>query len=517
MAADQRASATHGPNNKQLKAAAGRERADGPAPHPHPRNGTAHAARGSRRCKSAAPSKKGTLSKNAAAGAAMSVLSTNLIHAQGGHPLVRTCTGLMASNILSPRGTQDVLPPRSARWQELEARFHQLARRYGYGEIRTPMFEATELFVRGVGETSDIVEKEMYTFTDKGDRSMTLRPEWTAPVVRAALQNGLFAQGRTQRLYYIGPIFRYERPQAGRFRQAHQFGVECTGVAGPQADVEVMAMAMHLFRSYGLDVTLNINSIGDAKCREVYREALLAHFRPVAAQLSEDSRRRLERNPMRILDSKEAQDQQFIDSAPAFLDMLCEECAEHFAAVQRYLQHIAVPYVVNPRIVRGLDYYTRTVFEFVSDAIGAQNTVCAGGRYDELIASLGGPPMPSVGFALGEERLLMTIDAAGAAPEPKREGVQMIGLGEQPRDLLVTMSALLRYAADVPVYMDYEDRKLLAHLKIADRNNARYALILGSDELAQGTIALRDLETREDASLPLGEETVPSLVKVLTS
>ncbi len=423
----------------------------------------------------------------------------------------------MASKIVAPRGTQDVLPPQSARWQELEARFHQLARRYGYGEIRTPMFESTELFVRGVGETSDIVEKEMYTFTDKGDRSMTLRPEWTAPVVRAALQDNLLQLGTTQRLYYIGPIFRYERPQAGRYRQAHQFGVECIGVAGPEADVEVIAMAMHLFRSYGLEVTLNINSIGDANCRPLYRDALLAHFRPIANELSEDSQRRLERNPLRLLDSKDPKDQPFIDTAPAFIDLLCEPCRAHFQAVQRYLTNIAVPFAVNPRIVRGLDYYTRTVFEFVSDAIGAQSTVCAGGRYDDLIASLGGPPIPSVGFALGEERLLMTIDAAGVAPEPERKGMQLIALGAAAKQLLVTMAAVLRYACDVPVYMDYEDRKLLAHLKIADRNNARYALILGSDELAQGRVQMRDLQTREDASLPLGEELVPSLVKLLTS
>jgi histidyl-tRNA synthetase len=229
----------------------------------------------------------------------------------------------MASKITAPRGTQDFIPPQTGRWQELEARIHSLARRYGYGEVRTPLFESTELFVRGVGETTDIVEKEMYTFQDKGDRSMTLRPEWTAPVMRAVLQHNLLQAG-SQRLYYIGPIFRYERPQAGRYRQAHQFGIECIGFKGPEADVEVIALAMHLFRSYGINVTLNLNSIGDDTCRPRYRDALLVHFRPHLQELSADSQRRLERNPLRLLDSKAPEDQPFLDSAPCFEEYLCD-------------------------------------------------------------------------------------------------------------------------------------------------------------------------------------------------
>jgi histidyl-tRNA synthetase len=423
----------------------------------------------------------------------------------------------MASKIVAPRGTQDIFPPQSGRWQELEARIHQLARRYGYGEMRTPMFEATELFERGVGDTTDIVEKEMYTFEDKGGRRNTLRPEWTAPVVRAALQHNLIQPGVAQRFYYIGPIFRYERPQAGRYRQAHQFGVECVGFKGPEADVEVIAMAMHLFRSYGIDVTLNINSIGDAACRGTYRDALLEHFRPALEHLSEDSQRRLERNPLRLLDSKEERDKPFVESAPAFERYLCDACREHFEHVKKLLTQIAIPFVVNPRIVRGLDYYTRTVFEFVSDALGAQSTVCAGGRYDDLIKSLGGPDTPSVGFALGEERLLMTIDAAAESQENERRGVQLIALGEVARELLVTMCSLLRYSVDAPIFMDYDDRKLLAQLKIADRNNARYALVLGSEEIAAGNAVLRDLVERSDRPLPLGKDLVPSLVEVMKS
>ena len=425
-------------------------------------------------------------------------------------------TVAMSSKITAPRGTQDVFPPQSGRWNELESRIHVLAHRYGYGEIRTPMFESTELFVRGVGEATDIVEKEMYTFEDKGGRSMTLRPEWTAPVMRAALENNLFAQG-PQRLYYIGPIFRYERPQAGRYRQAHQFGIECTGFKGPEADVEVISMAMHLFRSYGLTPELNLNSIGDENCRPAYRQALLEHFRPNAQSLSEDSQRRLERNPLRLLDSKAPQDQPFLDSAPTFEQYLCEPCREHFETVKRYLTQLGIPFTVNPRIVRGLDYYTRTVFEFVSDALGAQSTVCAGGRYDDLIKSLGGPSTPSVGFALGIERLLMTIEASGAAPEIERSGIQVIALGDQARSVLVILAALLRYALSMPIFMDFEDRKLLAQLKVADRNNARYALIVGSEELQKGEAVLRDLAERTDARVTLGKDLVPQLVEMVGS
>lgn len=420
----------------------------------------------------------------------------------------------MSSKITAPRGTQDFTPPLTERWQELESRIHALARRYGYGEIRTPMFESTELFVRGVGEITDIVEKEMFTFQDKAGRSMTLRPEWTAPVVRAALQHNLFGTG-PRRLYYIGPIFRYERPQAGRYRQAHQFGLECTGYDGPEADVEVMALAMHLFRSYGVPVTLNLNSIGDRTCRPQYRQALLDHFRPHLASLSQDSQRRLERNPLRLLDSKAPEDQPFLDCAPSFDQYLCDACRAHFESVKRYLDHLAVPYVVNPRIVRGLDYYTRTVFEFVSDALGAQSTVCAGGRYDDLIESLGGPSVPATGFGLGLERLLMAIEATEPQGDAQRAGIQVIALGEQAREVLVTLSALLRYSLSIPIFMDYDDRKLIAHLKIADRNAARFALIVGSDELEAGQAVLRDLSARIDHKIPLGKDLVPTLVEMV--
>ncbi|HEV3152514.1 MAG TPA: histidine--tRNA ligase [Candidatus Baltobacteraceae bacterium] len=420
----------------------------------------------------------------------------------------------MAQKLTAPRGTQDFLPPLTSRWRELEARMHMLAYRYGYGEIRTPIFESTELFERGVGEATDIVEKEMYTFTDKGDRSITLRPEITAPVMRAGLEHNLFAEG-PQRLYYLGPIFRYERPQKGRYRQAHQFGIECTGFPGPEADVEVMSLAMHLFRSYGVPVELHVNSIGDENCRPKYRQALIEHFQRNKDALSEESQRRLERNPLRLLDSKSEADRPFLDSAPAFEEFLCDACREHFEQVKRYLDHLAIPYVVDPRIVRGLDYYTRTVFEFTSDALGAQSTVCAGGRYDDLIASLGGPAVPSVGFALGMERLLLMIEAAHPDQTQERSGIQVVALGDRAREVLVTLAALLRYSLAVPVFMDYADRKLLAQLKIADRNNARYALIVGSEEVQAGEAIVRDLTDRSDRRVPLGKDLVPTLVEVL--
>ncbi len=410
----------------------------------------------------------------------------------------------MSSHITAPRGTQDILPPISARWLALERRIHDLARRFGYGEIRTPIFESTELFVRGVGETTDIVEKEMYTFLDKGERSITLRPEFTAPVMRAALEHKLFAQG-PQRWYYVGPIFRYERPQKGRYRQAHQFGVECTGFVGPEADFEVISLAWELVRSHGIDdAVLNINTIGDDECRPRYRESLLAHFRPHLDALSPDSQRRLERNPLRILDSKDDRDRPFVETAPTFESILCDGCRAHFGALRAYLDAANIPYVVNPKIVRGLDYYTRTVFEIISGALGAQSTVCGGGRYDGLVSSLGGPATPAVGFALGIERFLMMLDALHGDAVAPRAGVQAIALGAQARGVLVPLATELRRILAQPVFMDYEDRKLLAHLKAADRNNARYALILGSDELAAGEVVLRDLEARTDRRIPLG-------------
>jgi histidyl-tRNA synthetase len=420
------------------------------------------------------------------------------------------------NKIAAPRGTADLFPPESARWQSLEAGIHEIARRFGYGEIRTPTFESTDLFVRGVGETTDIVEKEMYTFQDKGDRSLTLRPEWTAPVVRAVLEHNLLAQG-PQRLYYIGPIFRYERPQAGRFREAHQFGVECFGYAGPEADVETIALAHEVLRAHGLAVTAAINSIGDAACRPRYREALFAHFAPHRERLSEDSQRRIDRNPLRILDSKAPEDRALVESAPTMLDVLCEPCAEHFRRVRELLDAIGVPYRIDPRIVRGLDYYTRTVFEFISEDLGAQSTVCAGGRYDGLVEHLGGPPTPGVGFGMGIERFMMILAKRSPAGAPERRGIAVVALGESARTRVVPLvAALRRQDGDLPITIDYGDGKIAAHFKKADRANARAAIIVGDDEVAARSVVVRDLATRVQESLTAtasDDETAQSVLR----
>lgn len=408
----------------------------------------------------------------------------------------------MPEKLSAPRGTSDVFPPESELWSELESRERRLAARFGYGEIRTPMFESTELFVRGVGEQSDIVEKEMYVFTDRGGRSLTLRPEWTAPVVRAVLERRLFAQGPL-RLYYLGPIFRYERPQKGRYRQSSQFGVECFGFEGAEADLEVISLAWELIAEYRItDASLQINSIGDERCRPAYRQALLEYFRPHIMAMSEDARRRVERNPLRLLDSKDPADLPYIESAPKFESFLCPPCREHFESLKTYLDLANIPFTVNARIVRGLDYYGRTVFEITSSVLGSQSSVCGGGRYDGLVASLGGPDVPAVGFALGLERFLMILQARGDQTETPRRGVQAVALGAQARALLAPTVVELRRRLGVPVFMDFSEHKLLTHLKIADRNRARYAIIVGSAELAAGEVVLRDLEHRSDRRLP---------------
>jgi histidyl-tRNA synthetase len=404
------------------------------------------------------------------------------------------------NKIAAPRGTADLFPPESEHWLDLEQHLHAAARRYGYGQIRTPAFESTELFVRGVGEATDIVEKEMYTFTDKGGRQMTLRPEWTAPVVRAVLEHNLLARG-PQRLYYLGPIFRYERPQAGRYRQAHQFGLECFGFAGAEADVETIAFADDLMRAYGLDAALSINSIGDEACRPRYREALAAYFGARKSELSPDSQRRLEQNPLRILDSKAPEDRALVDGAPTILDLLCDDCAAHFASVRRLLDALGIAYRVDPLIVRGLDYYTRTVYEFISDDLGAQSTVCGGGRYDGLVSALGGPPTPGVGFALGIERFLMVVAKRAAPGTAPPAGVAVIALGAAARERAVPLVAALRRAGDVPVTIDYNDAKIGSQFKRAERANARVAIILGDDELASGSVIVRDLVSRVQDTL----------------
>jgi len=406
-------------------------------------------------------------------------------------------------NLTAPRGTYDILPDDSRRWQALEAVIDSVCARYCYGEIRTPQFESTEVFIRTIGEGTDIVDKEMYTFTDRGGRSITLRPELTAPVVRAVLEHSML-QSLPLKLYYRGPFFRYERPQRGRFRQAHQVGVECFGAEAPEADAEVIALALDVVAGAGIrDRHLDLNSIGCPTCRAVYRKALVEYFEKNIATLSEQSRVRLLTNPMRILDSKDEADQRLIATAPRVLDYLCEECTAHFEGVKESLRAMRIEFSINPNIVRGLDYYTRTVFEITSPALGAQSAVAGGGRYDGLVESMGGPPTPGVGFGMGMDRLILAAHAAGSPDGGKRQlDVAFVALDKAGLAALVPVLHATRTAgfrADV----DYTLRKMDKQLKGAAARGAPLAVIVGSDELSAGEATIQDLVTRERARVAI--------------
>lgn len=398
----------------------------------------------------------------------------------------------------APRGTFDVLPPDSPRWQALEQIIDDTCQRYGYGEIRTPMFESTEIFVRAIGEGTDVVDKEMYTFTDRGGRSMTLRPELTAPTVRALLEHKLLGPG-AQKLYYRGPIFRYERPQKGRYRQAHQWGAECFGVAQAEADAEIIALGVDVVRRAGVrDFKLDINSMGCRVCRVKFRDALVAYLRPRAAQLGETSRRRLATNPLRILDSKDPDDKKVLAQAPTVGEFLCDACRAHFERTRELLEAMNIRPTHNPRIVRGLDYYTRTVFEITSSALGSQDAICGGGRYDDLVEDMGGPPTPGVGLAMGMERLLMVAgedNAALTGGADKRMQVAFVALDDSSSRRLIPIMQALRLRG-IAAEMDYTRRKIDKQLRAAYDRGARLAVIVGGDELTSGEATIQDLETR---------------------
>ena len=397
----------------------------------------------------------------------------------------------------APRGTFDVLPPQTRRWQALERTIDGVCSRFGYAEIRTPVFESTDIFVRTIGESTDIVEKEMYTFTDRGGRSITLRPELTAPVVRAVLEHNLL-QTLPCKLYYRGPIFRYERPQKGRYRQSHQWGVECFGAAGPEADAEIIAIGAEMLRAVGADdFSLEINSMGCPECRERYRKALIKYLVQRRADLSETSRERLHRNPMRILDSKDESDRAVLANAPTIDAFWCEACKEHLATVRALLVSMGIKSELNPRIVRGLDYYTRTVFEFSSGLLGAQNAICGGGRYDGLVKAMGGPQTPGVGLAMGMERLLMLVDEAKSTKLDGAPGIDVAFIALEDADARVlapVMHALRRRG--VGADMDYTRRKLEKQIRAAGDAGARFAVIVGGDERAAGEATVQDLRTR---------------------
>ncbi|CUA81115.1 histidine--tRNA ligase [Anoxybacillus suryakundensis] len=406
-----------------------------------------------------------------------------------------------------PRGTQDILPEQAAKWQYIEQIARELCRRYNYQEIRTPIFEHTELFLRGVGDTTDIVQKEMYTFEDRGGRSLTLRPEGTAAVVRSFVENKMYGYpNQPVKLYYMGPMFRYERPQAGRFRQFVQFGVEALGSNDPAIDAEVIALAMDIYRSLGLKkLKLVINSLGDVESRKAHRQALIDHFQPRIHEFCDDCQARLHKNPMRILDCKKDRDHELMRTAPSILDYLNEQSRTYFEKVQMYLQKLGIAFEVDPRLVRGLDYYNHTAFEIMSEAegFGAITTLCGGGRYNGLVQEIGGPETPGIGFALSIERLLAALEAEGISL-PISEGIDcyVVALGEQAKEEAVALVAALRQEG-IAAEKDYQDRKVKAQLKAADRLHAAYVAILGEDELQKGVINVKHMATGEQQEVPL--------------
>ncbi len=399
-------------------------------------------------------------------------------------------------------GTQDILPGAVEKWQFVEDTARQLCRRYNFREIRTPIFEATELFQRGVGETTDIVEKEMYTFTDRGERSITLRPEGTAGVVRSYVENKLYGEPDISKLYYIGPMFRYERAQAGRYRQFHQFGIEAIGSTEPSLDVEVIALGYSFYNEVGLkDVTVEINSVGTPSVRAAFREALLGFLEPKRSLLCKDCQSRMDRNPLRVLDCKV--DQKHFEGAPSILDSLDEECRVHFDKVKQGLSDMGIPFTLNPRLVRGLDYYTHTAFEYKAQGIGAIDTIGGGGRYNGLVSDIGGPEQPGVGLGLGLERTILLLEHQ-QVEVPGKHGldVYVVALGDAADREATRLVYELR-SRGIRVERDYGGRKMKAQLKSADRLEARYTAILGDDELNAGVIALKEMATGEQKSVPI--------------
>ncbi len=400
-----------------------------------------------------------------------------------------------------PKGTKDVLPQDSYKWQYVEGMAREVAKLFSLKEIRTPIFEHTELFQRGVGDTTDVVTKEMYTFKDKGDRSITLKPEGTAGVARSFIENGMNSGVLPCKMYYIIPAFRYERPQAGRLREFHQFGVEVYGAASAQTDAETILLADTLLKKLGLQVKLCINSIGCPTCRANYNKALKDFFAPHTDTLCGDCKTRFEKNPLRLLDCKEENCKKVNANAPTILDYLCQDCKTHFDEVCACLDLAGVSYEVNPRIVRGLDYYTRTVFEFISTSIGAQGTVCGGGRYDVLIEQLGGKPTPAVGFAAGIERLLMVMEQTGVQiPEPEKPTVYIAGMDNACRKKAFELATALRNAG-VIAEIDHMERSVKAQFKYADKLGAKFVAVIGGNELAESQAMVKNMATGESESV----------------
>lgn len=407
--------------------------------------------------------------------------------------------------ITLPKGTKDVLPENSYRWQFVERVARETAKTFNVREIRTPMFEHTEVFSRGVGETTDIVNKEMYTFLDKGGRSITLKPEGTAGVVRAFVESGLYAAAMPLKTYYITPCFRYERPQAGRLREFHQFGVEFFGAESAGIDAEVILLAKTFLDNLGVkNVTLYINSIGCKECRKEYHKALKEFLKANYDELCDLCKDRFDKNPMRILDCKNDSCKKITENAPSILDYLCDDCKAHFEQVKKLLTLSGVEYKINPKIVRGLDYYTKTVFEFVSENIGAQGTVLGGGRYDGLVAEFGGGKVPGIGFAAGIERLLLLLESTGEIKNEDGLTVYVAPMGDDARVKAFELVSMLRKSG-VIADTDYMNRGIKAQFKYADKLGARFVAVIGSDELSRGAVKLKNMLSGEEKEVPFQE------------
>lgn len=402
------------------------------------------------------------------------------------------------------KGFKDIIPGEVETWQFIEQTARSIFHRFGFFEIKVPVLEKTKLFIRSIGETTDIVEKEMYTFPDRNGSSLTMRPEGTAPVLRAYIENGLHAVKPIQKLYTIGPMFRHERPQKGRLRQFHQMSVEVLGTDKPWLDSEVMAMAWQIMRELGLTASLEINSLGCKACRPSFNKALL-DFLNQAEELCDDCLRRRETNPLRVLDCKSSNCQKQYAQAPSILDFLCDGCRDHFTAVKDGLELLSVPFKVNSFMVRGLDYYTRTTFELVTDDLGAQSAVGAGGRYDGLVKQLGGPDVPGIGFAMGVERLALLLDQLGKGAIGSRIDLFIAALGSQAQEKAFVLTNMLR-ANGLSVAMDFMDRSLKNQMKQAGKAGARYALILGEQELENGEAVLRNMETRDQQNVAIKKD-----------
>ncbi len=407
-------------------------------------------------------------------------------------------------DITAPRGTKDIMYKEAISWQKAERLLQELAQLYGYSEIRTPIFEHTELFVRGVGEATDIVEKEMYTFSDRGGRSITLRPENTAPVMRAYVEHNLNAQAQPTKLFYMGPMFRYERPQAGRFRQFHQMGIEYTGSASAMADAEIIRFSIDYFKLLGIkQVKVHLNSIGCPQCRPGYKEALRDAYRPKLGELCESCNKRFEANPLRLLDCKSPECRAAMPEPPRVEDFLCEECSTHFSQLKSHLDALGVSYMLDPRLVRGLDYYTKTTFEFTCEGLGSQDAIGGGGRYDGLIEEVGGAPTPSVGVACGMERLITVAKAQGGLAEQEDAlGAFIAGIGKSGAAKAMEISFALRDSG-ISSEFDTLGRSLKAQMKYAGKLGAAYVAIIGDDEIAKGVASVKEMATGTQVDVPI--------------